>query len=56
MIDFDGAENWLKVVREAHEKGDEAKFSAARHLLAISLEIVEAPPEKFLAAQRLKQR
>lgn len=45
-VDFDGAERFLKVAREAHEEGDQPRFIAARKLVAVALGLREIPPPR----------
>lgn len=36
-VDFDNAELFLKKAREAHARGDDREFDAARYLLAVAM-------------------
>jgi hypothetical protein len=39
--DFKGAEELLRVAKEAHERGDEKESVAARYLVAVALNLTE---------------
>lgn len=54
VIDFDMAEEFLRVARSAHAVGSDSNFIAARKMVAVALCIREAPSEE-LNAVRLKQ-
>lgn len=53
-VDFDGAQNFLNVARDAYERGDDARFNAARKLIAVTLRIGEQPVMRF-RTDHLKQ-
>jgi hypothetical protein len=36
-VDFDNAELFLRKAREAHDRGDDNEFNAARYLLAVAM-------------------
>lgn len=48
--DFQAAETYLKMARDAHEKGDDGLFIAARKLVMVALGISDAPPSRTVRA------
>jgi len=41
FVDFDSAEAFLKIAREAHESGDRQRYMAARRLIAVALDLTD---------------
>lgn len=54
QVDFDLAEEFLRVARAAYESDSQPNFIAARKMVALALCIREAPSEE-LNAVRLKR-